>query len=74
VRQERAVMSRWTSAVKAGITAGTFRADADAVLVTRSIGDVVLGAYRFMKPVGRMPADEVASQLASMILDGLDAR
>jgi TetR/AcrR family transcriptional regulator, cholesterol catabolism regulator len=74
VRQQRAVMSRWTSAVKDGIANGTFRADADPSIVTRSIADVVLGAYRFMKPVGRMRADQVAAQLAGVILDGLEVR
>lgn len=74
VRQQRAVMSRWTAAVKDGIAAGIFRADADPAIVTRSIADVVLGAYRFMKPLGRTPADQVAEQLAALILDGLEVR
>ena len=74
VRQQRAVMWRWTSAVENGIADGTFRADADPEIVTMSIADVVLGAYRFMLPVGRMPADQVAEQLAALILAGLTAR
>jgi AcrR family transcriptional regulator len=74
IRQQEAVMSRWMSAVEAGIAAGAFRADADPSIVTWSIADVVLGAYRFIKPVGRMPADQVAEQLATLILSGLDSR
>lgn len=74
IRQQEAVMSRWMSAVEAGIAAGAFRADADPSIVTWSIADVVLGAYRFIKPVGRMPADQVAEQLAALILSGLDSR
>lgn len=74
VRQQQAVLSRWMSAVEAGIAAGAFRADADPSIVTWSIADVVLGAYRFIKPVGRMPAGEVAEQLAALILAGLESR
>jgi AcrR family transcriptional regulator len=74
VRQQRAVMSRWTSAVENGIADGTFRSDADPSIVTMLIADVVLGAYRFMRPVGRMPADQVADQLAALILAGLTSR
>jgi AcrR family transcriptional regulator len=74
VRLQQAVMSRWTSAVKEGIAAGAFRSDADPLIVTMSIADVVLGAYRFMKPVGRTPADQVAEQLAALILAGLISR
>ena len=74
VRQQRAVMSRWVSAVKQGIAAGQFRRDADPSVTARSIADVVLGAYRFMKPVGRMPAGRVADQLAALLLEGLNSR
>ncbi|MCU4183422.1 TetR/AcrR family transcriptional regulator [Acidiferrimicrobium sp. IK] len=74
VRQQRAVTSRWTSAVKQGIARGRFRSDVDPSIVTKSIGDVVLGAYRFMRPMGRMPANQVAEQLARLILDGLEVR
>lgn len=74
VRLGQAVMSRWRSAVEAGIAAGRFRSDADPAIVTRSIADVVLGAYRFIRPVGRMPAGEVSEQLAALILAGLDCR
>jgi TetR/AcrR family transcriptional regulator, cholesterol catabolism regulator len=74
VKQQRAVMTRWTSAVKVGIASGRFRSDVDPLIVAWSIADVVLGAYRFMKPVGRTPADQVADQLAALILDGLEVR
>lgn len=74
VRQRTAVMSRWVATVEQGVAAGRFRGDADPRMTAMAIADVVLGAYRFMKPMGRTPADEVAEQLAALILDGLDAR
>lgn len=74
VRQQRTVTSRWASAVRKGIDIGLFRSDADPAIVTLSIADVVLGAYRYMRPMGRMPASHVAEQLAGLILDGLEVR
>ncbi len=74
VALQETVLSRWMSAVQDGIGAGAFRVDADPAIVTWSIADVVLGAYRFIEPVGRLPADRVADQLAAMILAGLASR
>ena len=74
VALQETVLSRWMSAVEAGIAAGVFRVDADPAIVTWSIADVVLGAYRFIEPVGRMPADQVAEQLSAMIMAGLATR
>src|SRR3546814_19121811 len=74
VRQQRTVTSRWTSAVRKGIDIGLFRSDADPAIVTMSIADVVLGAYRYMPPMGRMPANHAAEQLAGPILHGLEVR
>lgn len=74
VREQGAVMSRWVSAVKDGIDSRRFRADVDPQIATMSIADVVLGAYRFMKPVGRSSAASVTDQLTALILDGLGAK
>jgi TetR/AcrR family transcriptional regulator, cholesterol catabolism regulator len=74
VREQREVMSRWISAVKDGMASGNFRADIDPHIAAMSIADMVLGAYRFMKPIGRKPADYVTEQLAAQVLAGLDSR
>jgi AcrR family transcriptional regulator len=71
VDEQSIVLSRWKSAVKRGITTGQFRADVDAEITTMSIADVVLGAYRFMKPIGRRSPAYVSDQLRATILDGL---
>ncbi len=68
------VMLRWTSAVKQGINTGRFRADVDPRMASVSIADVVLGAYRFMRPMGRSSPAQVAAQLTALILNGLDTR
>jgi len=68
------IMARWSSAVTQGVAAGRFRADVDPRVAALSIADVVLGAYRFMKPMGRMSANQVAAQLSALILRGLDTR
>ena len=60
-------------AVTQGIESGRFRADADPTIVTFSIADVVLSAYRYLKPMGRMSTEEVVVQLTALILEGLDA-
>lgn len=74
VRQRTAVITRWTAVVEQGIATGRFRRDADAVIATMAIVDVVLGAYRYVAPMGDVPAERVAQQLAALILDGLDVR
>jgi hypothetical protein len=74
VREQETIVARWVPAVKRGIASGSFRANVDPRMATMSIADVVLGAYRFMKPVGRCSPDYVTEQLTAMILEGLSPR
>lgn len=73
VRQRRAIRARVETVIGNGIKAGQFRSDCDPRVTSMAYFDMVLGAYRHLKPIGRRNPTQVTSELTTMILRGLDA-
>jgi AcrR family transcriptional regulator len=61
----------WLDLLTEGISAGVLRPDLDAVLVYRFIRDTVWVAVRWYRPGGDLPAQKVADQYLSILLDGI---
>lgn len=71
VRLRREIRARLESVIEQGITAGEFRSDCNARVMSTAYFDLVLGAYRHLEPIGHHSAAEVTEQLTSLILQGL---
>ncbi|CAM2921009.1 TetR/AcrR family transcriptional regulator [Skermania piniformis] len=61
----------WLGVLRAGVTDGSFRADADVELAYRFLRDTVWVAVRWYRPGGPLTAESVAKQYLSIVLDGL---
>jgi TetR/AcrR family transcriptional regulator, cholesterol catabolism regulator len=71
VRQRRAIRDRVESVITNGIDNGQFRLDCDPSVASMVLFDVVLGAYRHLKPTGPYDTKELTHQLTALILEGL---
>jgi len=57
--------------VKAGIAKGLFRKDADPTITTFGIVGMTAWSYQWLRPEGTKSPEEVADQLADLVLGGL---
>ena len=63
----------WTTVLRDGIEAGSFRADLDPAVTYRFLRDSVWVAVRWFKQDGRLTPEELADQYLKMILNGITA-
>lgn len=73
VRQRRANRARVETLIERGIAAGQFRSDCDPRITSMAYFDMVLGAYRHLKPIGTRTPSQVTHELTTLILRGLEA-
>ncbi|MFF7728950.1 TetR/AcrR family transcriptional regulator [Streptomyces sp. NPDC008001] len=64
----------WLGTIERGAAEGAFRADLDARLAYRFLRDTVWVAASWYRPGGQHPAEEIARQYLSMVLDGIAVR
>jgi TetR/AcrR family transcriptional regulator, cholesterol catabolism regulator len=70
VQHRRAIRSRVEAVIANGVKAGQFRDDVDPRVAALVLFDAVLGAYRHLKPLGKLSTAEVTHQLSALIIDG----
>ncbi|RMI28273.1 TetR/AcrR family transcriptional regulator [Nocardia stercoris] len=61
----------WYQVLRRGVADGSFRPELDVELVFRFLRDTVWVAVRWYKPGGRVPAEMLAQQYLTIVLDGL---
>ncbi|MEV4396047.1 TetR/AcrR family transcriptional regulator [Nonomuraea sp. NPDC049607] len=71
VKAEDEVEQIWVAQIKAGQTAGLFRADVDPKLTYRMIRDTIWVAVRWFRPGGRLNTTALAEHYITVLFDGL---
>lgn len=71
VKAEDEVEQMWVAQIKAGQTAGQFRADVDPKLTYRMIRDTIWVAVRWFRPGGRLNTTGLAEHYITVLFDGL---
>jgi TetR/AcrR family transcriptional regulator, cholesterol catabolism regulator len=70
VQHRRAIRARVEAVIANGVKDGQFRADIDPRVAALVLFDAVLGAYRHLKPLGKLSTAEVTQQLSTLIIEG----